>query len=118
MIWMRKFVGFRVLERFLTHPSEEIHLTELARELKISPASAKTYCDALVEDGLILEEAKGNLRLFRLNFRLRLRFNHHWSVHTGGADRSRIVAGVGCGLIAIVAVCIAQTTYYTVRTCG
>jgi len=67
MMWLKKFVGFRVLEHFLTRPSEEIHLKELARVLKISPASTKTYCDALLEDGLILEEAKGNLRLFRLN---------------------------------------------------
>ena len=67
MTWLRRFVGFRVLERFLTYPSEKIHLRELARDLEISPGSAKTYCDALVDDDLILEEAKGNLRLFRLN---------------------------------------------------
>ena len=64
---MREFVGFRVLEWFLVHPSGEVHLNELARELEISPASAKEYCDRLAEDGLISERAMGNLRLFRLN---------------------------------------------------
>jgi hypothetical protein len=66
MEWMRKFVGFRVLEWFLVHPSREVHLNELARELKISPGSSKEYCDRLAEDGLISERAMGNLRLFRL----------------------------------------------------
>jgi predicted nucleotidyltransferase len=67
MEWMRKFVGFRVLEWFLVHPSEEVHLNEFARALEISPGSAKEYCDRLAEDGLIRERAMGNLRLFRLN---------------------------------------------------
>ena len=67
MEWMRKFVGFRVLEWFLVHPSGEVHLNELARELEISPGSAKEYCDRLAEDGLISERSMGNLRLFRLN---------------------------------------------------
>jgi len=66
MEWMRKFVGFRVLEWFMVHPSGEVHLNELARELEISPGSAKEYCDRLAEDGLISERSMGNLRLFRL----------------------------------------------------
>jgi DNA-binding transcriptional ArsR family regulator len=67
MDWLRKFVGFKVLEFFLTHPSLEIHLNELARHLEISQGSTKSYCDAFVDEGLILERIKGNLRLFRLN---------------------------------------------------
>ncbi len=67
MDWLKKFVGLRVLELFLTHPSLEIHLNEVARHLKIASGSAKSYCDALVDEGLILESSKGNLRLFRLN---------------------------------------------------
>lgn len=67
MDWLRKFVGFRVLEFFLTHSSLEIYLNELARHLEIARGSAKSYCDALVDEGLILESSKGNLRLFRLN---------------------------------------------------
>ena len=60
-------MGFRVLEFFLTHPSLEIHLNELARSLEIARGSAKSYCDALVDEGLILDRNKANLRLFRLN---------------------------------------------------
>ena len=67
MKWLTKFVGFKVLEYFLVHPSGEIYLNELARELNISKGSVKTYCDELVECGIILETEKGNLRLFRLN---------------------------------------------------
>jgi predicted nucleotidyltransferase len=67
MDWLRNFVGFKVLEFFLTHPSTEIHLNELARHLEIARGSAKSYCDAFVDEGLILESLKGNLRLFRLN---------------------------------------------------
>ncbi len=67
MGWQSKFVGFRVLEFFLTHPSLEVHLNELARNLEIARGSAKSYCDAFVDEGLILESSKGNLRLFKLN---------------------------------------------------
>ncbi len=67
MDWLNKFAGFRVLEFFLTHPSSEIHLNELARNLDIARGSAKGYCDVFVDEGLILETSKGNLRLFRLN---------------------------------------------------
>jgi hypothetical protein len=67
MDWPKNFVGFKVLEFFLTHPSVEIHLNELARNLEIARGSSKSYCDAFVDDGLILESSKGNLRLFRLN---------------------------------------------------
>ncbi len=56
-----------MLEFFLNHPSLEIHLNELARNLEIARGSAKSYCDAHVNEGLILESSKGNLRLFRLN---------------------------------------------------
>ncbi|MCX6668759.1 MAG: nucleotidyltransferase domain-containing protein [Methanothrix sp.] len=62
-----KCVGFKVIEFFLMHPSSEIHLTELARKLDISPGSAKTYCDELLRNDLILETNRANLRLFRLN---------------------------------------------------
>ena len=67
MASLRKFMGFRVLELFLTHPSLEIHLNELARDQEIARGSAKSYCDALVDEGLILDRKKAYLRLFRLN---------------------------------------------------
>lgn len=56
-----------MLEFFLIHPSLEVHLNELARNLEIARGSAMSYCDAFVNEGMILESSKGNLRLFRLN---------------------------------------------------
>jgi predicted nucleotidyltransferase len=64
---LKKCVGFRVLEFFLSHSSDELHLKDIARRVEISPSSAKLSCDALVKDGIIIESRKGNLRLFRLN---------------------------------------------------
>jgi DNA-binding IclR family transcriptional regulator len=55
MDWPNKFVGFRVLEFFRTHPSLEIHLNELAKNLDIARGSAKSYCDVFADEGLILE---------------------------------------------------------------
>jgi uncharacterized protein len=67
MMLLCKCLGFRVMEFFLTHPTLEIHLNELARRLEISPASVKTHCDELSNDKIISEKQTGNLRLFRLN---------------------------------------------------
>lgn len=64
---LMKSLGFKVIEFFLTHPTLEIYLNELARHLEISKGSAKSYCDTIVKEGLISESAKGNLRLFKLN---------------------------------------------------
>jgi hypothetical protein len=36
MASLRKFVGFRVLELFLTRPSLEIHLNEQGREVQLT----------------------------------------------------------------------------------
>ena len=63
----RKFVGFKVLEYFITHPSIEVHLKELSRNLGISSGSAKIYCDIFERDGILHVKRKGNLRLFTLN---------------------------------------------------
>ena len=67
MKFLNKCVGFKVMEFFLTHPSLEIHLNELARKLEISPASVKTHCDELSKEKIIFEKQIGNLRLFWLN---------------------------------------------------
>jgi len=64
---LKNCVGFKVLEYFLCHPSKEIYLRELSVALKISTSSVKKYCDALVMESVILEQKKGNLRLFQLN---------------------------------------------------
>jgi len=70
----RKFVGFKILEYFLLHPTEKNYLQELAKKLDISPGSVNNYCNIFEKDGLINREIKGNLHLFSTNndnFRVR-----------------------------------------------
>jgi len=59
-----KFVGFKVLEFFIRNPLREIHLKGLSRELKISSRSAKIYCDLFEDEGFLVSERTGNLRIF------------------------------------------------------
>ncbi len=63
----RKFVGFKILEYFILNPSKEIHLKELARRIKVSPASIKFYCDLFEREGILIVKRKGNLKIFKLN---------------------------------------------------
>ncbi len=61
------FVGFRVLAWFLTHPTGEIHINKLAREIGVSPGSVKSYADAFERDGLITATRLGTARLLSLD---------------------------------------------------
>ena len=60
-----KFINF--VEFFLDNPYGEVYIRELARKLKISPFAVKKYTDILLEERLILEERKGNLRYLKAN---------------------------------------------------
>ena len=62
-----KFVGFRVLAWFLTHPTGEIHINKLAREIGVSPGSVKSYADAFERDGLLTVTRLGTARLLSLD---------------------------------------------------
>jgi predicted nucleotidyltransferase len=98
---LRNFVGFRVLEFFLTHPSLEIHLNELARNLEIAQGSAKSYCDAFVDEGLILESSKGNLRLFKLNrddFAVREMMRAYYLLKLKHLDIERLAEGTSLAI--------------------
>ncbi|HLC65025.1 MAG TPA: nucleotidyltransferase domain-containing protein [Candidatus Nanoarchaeia archaeon] len=64
---MHEFTFFKVARFFLDNPYQEVYLRELAKKLKISPFAVKGYADLLVREGLILEERKANLRLFKGN---------------------------------------------------
>jgi Mn-dependent DtxR family transcriptional regulator len=68
-----KFVGFRVLARFLTHPTGEIHINKFARELGVSPGSVKSYADVFKRDGLLTVTQLGTTRLLSLD-------NHSFAV--------------------------------------
>lgn len=62
-----KFVGFRVLAWFLTHPTGEIHINKLAREIGVSPGSVKAYADAFERDGLLTATRLGTARILSLD---------------------------------------------------
>lgn len=63
----KKFAGFKILMYFLFNPNSEIHIKELARKLKISPSTAKYYCDFLEKENILKKDQKGNLKIFSLN---------------------------------------------------
>lgn len=69
----RKFIGCKILEYFLSHPTQKKYLNELAKELAVSPRSIKIYCDLFEKDGIINREITGNVHLFSTN-------NNHYRV--------------------------------------
>ena len=71
----------RIVAYFLENPYEEVYLRELAKKLKLSPFVIKKYADILVNEGIIQEERKANLRYFRANMR-NLFFKHLKIAHS------------------------------------
>jgi len=63
----KKFAGFKILIYFLFNSDLEIHIKELARKLKISPSTAKYYCDFLKKENILEKDKKGNMVIFSLN---------------------------------------------------
>jgi len=61
------FVGNRVLAWLLSHPSSAPGINELAREVGVSPASAKQYVDIFVRDGIVRKQKAGTAHLVSLN---------------------------------------------------
>lgn len=64
---MRDLKLLKALKFFLKNPYTEVYLRELAKKLALSPYATKKYVDLLVEQGLIKEERKANLRYFKAN---------------------------------------------------
>lgn len=62
-----KFVGFRILVWFLAHPTGEIHINKLAREIGVSPGSVKSYADIFEQDGLLTVTQIGTAKLLALD---------------------------------------------------
>ncbi|MFP4568324.1 MAG: nucleotidyltransferase domain-containing protein [Candidatus Woesearchaeota archaeon] len=67
LVEFKKYQGINVLTFFLENPDLEVHIKDLARKLKISPATSKKFCDLLNKEQLILKEKKGNTIFFKLN---------------------------------------------------
>ncbi|MBI2133441.1 nucleotidyltransferase domain-containing protein [Candidatus Woesearchaeota archaeon] len=64
---MNELFLIKELKFFTENPYKEVYLRELATKLKISPFAAKKYSDLLIREGLLTEEKKANLRIFRAN---------------------------------------------------
>lgn len=64
---LRKYQAINVLSYFLENPNLEIHIKELARKLKISPATSKRFCDLLSKEKILIFEKKGNSIFFKLD---------------------------------------------------
>lgn len=56
-----------ILNLFFKNPDGVYYLREIAKILNKEPAYYQRYLDALVEDGILRDERKGNLRFFKLN---------------------------------------------------
>ena len=65
-VWNR-FKGWSVLEFFLLNPNKKIHINELARQIKISPRTAQTFCNEYHDDGILSKENIGNVHQYYLN---------------------------------------------------
>ncbi len=61
----KKFKGWIVIEYFLK-TSKEIHVKELARQLKISPQTANHYLKFYTKEKILKERKEGNLLLYSL----------------------------------------------------
>lgn len=64
---MEKILFFNIIKFFTESPYQEIYLRQLAKKLKLSPFATKKYADLLIQENLILEERKANLRYFKAN---------------------------------------------------
>lgn len=56
-----------IIKLFLKNPEKEYYFREIAKNLNKEPSHYQKYLDDLVEDGILLDERRGNMRFFRLN---------------------------------------------------
>lgn len=57
----------KALKFFVENPYEEIYLREFGRKLKISPNSSQRFLNLFLEQNLIKESRRANLRYFKAN---------------------------------------------------
>lgn len=56
-----------IIKFFLKEPGKEYYFREIAKNLNKEPSHYQKYLDNLVEDEILLDERRGNMRFFRLN---------------------------------------------------
>jgi len=64
---LKKYQGINVLIFFLDNPTLEIHIKGVSRRLKVSPATAKRFCDLYSDKKILISEKKSNSIFFKLN---------------------------------------------------
>jgi len=63
--------GGEILKLFFKDPNKEYYFREIAKNLNKEPSYCQKYLDNLVQDQILIDERRGNMRFFRLNR------NHH-----------------------------------------
>ncbi len=56
-----------IIQLFLKNPEKEYYFREIAKNLNKEPSHYQKYLDNLVEDKILLDERRGNMRFFKLN---------------------------------------------------
>lgn len=59
--------GGEILKLFFKDPKKEYYFREIAKKINKEPSYCQKYLDNLVEDRVLLDERRGNMRFFRLN---------------------------------------------------
>lgn len=62
-----KYIQWRILGYFLSHPNTPYYIREVARNLDVSPGSVSTAVKFFEEWGLLVREEKERVHLYRLN---------------------------------------------------
>ncbi len=63
----KKYVQWRILAHFMENPATSFHIKQLARIIRVSPASVSSAVKSFESEGLLLKEEKGLAHIFRLN---------------------------------------------------
>src|SRR3989338_9215661 len=56
-----------ILKLFFTNPDREFYFREIAASLNKEPGAIQSYLNSLVEQNILIDERKGNMRFFKLN---------------------------------------------------
>jgi len=59
--------GGEILKLFFKNPEKEYYFREIAKNLNKEPSHYQKYLDNFVEDEILLDERRGNMRFFKLN---------------------------------------------------
>lgn len=62
---LKRIIPLEVLKFFLENPYREVYLRELAKNSGFSPFAIKKYVDLLIQEGLVIDEKRANLRYFK-----------------------------------------------------